>query len=104
MEDHERLADHEQRLETLEAAAARLKPIVKRNTSIIRSFTILFVFLFTIVVATISPKWSSDGTFTLETRGLTIEAIVAGAVCVFLVVNKNSDVAIGKVIDRFMGK
>ena len=104
MDDNKRLADHEQRLERLEAAAAKFKPIVKRNTNIIRSFTILFVFLFTIVVVTISPKYSSDGNFTLEFRGLTIEGIGAGFVGVALVFNKNPDVLIGKVIDRLLRK
>ena len=103
MEDNKRLEDHEQRLEALESAAAKLKPIVKNNTNKLRSLSILFVFIVTIGVSTISPKFS-DGAFTLETRGLTNEAIVAGSVCVFLVFNKDSDVMIGKLLDRVVKK
>ncbi len=103
-DDDQRLIDCEKRLEHLEAAAAKLKPIVKRNTNTLRSLTIFLVFLITIGFATISPKWSSDGVLSVETRVLTIEVIVAGSVCVFLVFNKNADATVGKLLDRILRK
>lgn len=102
--DENKIEDHERRLEQLEAAVAKLKPIVKGNASNHRSIAIGLVFVATILVVTISPKYSSEGTFTLEFRGLTIEGIGAGAFCVALVFNKNPDVLVGKLIDRVLRK
>ena len=104
MNDNDKSADFEQRLTAIENQQAKIRPIVKRNTSNNRAIAIWMSFFSTLLVLGVEGKYSKADGWVLGTRELKIEVVVLAMVPGYLMADEEARNAIGKLIGQVLRK